>query len=366
MTDPNSTNNDTYPPESTPQSTLPIADIQYRRRVGARSPIDEYEQLPLLPGTNTIDLAAIRMKKAALKARPKQAANTVTTYESHFRGFTAWCYASGKSSLPASAETVSLYATWMLTEQKYRLASVTSHLNAIIDAHKRAGLEPPSTEEAREIRAAVKRQRKEFSLSKTALSVKHLIKACELFLKGRDTNKARRDHAMVVLGFATGLRRSEIADLKLADVRFVRQGLTVFCAKAKNDQEEVGRTLAVWAGARDSTDPVRVLKRWIEVRGEWAGPLFTRITKRDVVLRLATDGGTVGAAVKLAAARAGLDPQGYGGHSLRAGALTASADKGRSDRELMRFSGHKKPESLRPYVRESEAFSGRNPLPDVL
>jgi integrase len=306
------------------------------------------------------------MRRESLRTRRRHANNTQRCYASHLRAFVAWCQQTGKSSLPATAETLALYVTWMLTEQKYKISTAKAHINSVADSHRRAGIMAPEMADAYEVINAIRRQRREFPLGKTALSVQHLRKACDGALRGPDTNRTRRDLAIVVFGFATGLRRSEIAALDLADIKFRGPGLSVRVRFAKNDQDGEGRTLGVWAGERASTDPVRTLKRWLEVRGDWEGPLFSLITRRDVILRQKMGDDRIADAVKRAVARAGLDPTGYGGHSLRSGAVTAAADRGMSDRELMRLSGHKSSNSVQSYIRESEVFSGRNPLPGVL
>jgi integrase len=70
--------------------------------------------------------------------------------------------------------------------------------------------------------------------------------------------------------------------------------------------------------------------------------------------------------LKRALAAAGIDPKNYGAHSLRAGAITAAAELGRSDQEIIGLSGHINPQMIRTYVRRARLFSGRNPHAGVL
>ena len=53
---------------------------------------------------------------------------------------------------------------------------------------------------------------------------------------------------------------------------------------------------------------------------------------------------------------AGLDPDVYAGHSLRAGFLTSGAEAGASIFKLMEVSRHKSVDTLRGYVRRAELF----------
>lgn len=332
-----------------------------------QTPEPEYEQLPLLPDGGGIDLAALRKQREAIRYGRRLAPETIRSYAIGFRCFNQWCRQAGKTPLPATDETLCLFATWMLTVSKYKVGTAVAYVNAVIEHHRMAGVDPPSARDAYEVCAAVKRRGGHHKLGKQALAVKDLRRACEIITrKDGDTNRARRDLAVMLVGFATSLRRSELVALELEDLKFRGPGFTVLVKRAKNDQQAEGRIVGVWAGERQLTDPVRALKRWLEFRGSWPGPLFTNISRLDVVLRQKMGGARVCDVVKNAVARAGLDPTGFGAHSLRSGAITASADRGRSDRELMRLSGHKKADSLRSYVKESEVFSGRNPLPGVL
>jgi len=60
--------------------------------------------------------------------------------------------------------------------------------------------------------------------------------------------------------------------------------------------------------------------------------------------------------VKMHAARVGLDPAKFGGHSLRAGFLTSAAAHGASIFKMADQSRHKSMDTLRGYVRDAEIF----------
>jgi integrase len=54
--------------------------------------------------------------------------------------------------------------------------------------------------------------------------------------------------------------------------------------------------------------------------------------------------------------KAGLDPQQFSGHSLRAGFLTSAAEAGASIFKMMEVSRHKSVDTLRGYVRRTDLF----------
>jgi integrase len=86
------------------------------------------------------------------------------------------------------------------------------------------------------------------------------------------------------------------------------------------------------------------------------GPLFRAVDRHgNVSPRRLTDQ-TVARVVKRAAARAGLDPARYAGHSLRAGLATAAAQGGADERTIMAQTGHKSLLMVRRYIREGNLF----------
>ena len=60
--------------------------------------------------------------------------------------------------------------------------------------------------------------------------------------------------------------------------------------------------------------------------------------------------------VKRYAEGAGFRPEGFAGHSLRAGFLTSGAERGASVFKLMEVSRHKSMDTLSGYVRRAELF----------
>jgi integrase len=265
--------------------------------------------------------------------------------------------------LPASAETLELYVTWMFEESR-KVSTVERHVSAIAHQHRAAAVVSPVGPGVRDVIRAVRRERKERPVGKVALAADDLVRVARCC--DASTALGARDRAIVVLGYATSFRRSELAGLRLSDVTVAGRGLAVLLRHSKRDQEGRGRVLGVWAGRRACTDPVRVLNGWLAFRGDWEGPLFCRVQTGDVVQRRPISGEALAESVKRAIAAAGIDPGPYGTHSLRAGSITASAELGRSDQELMVLSGHASTRVLKGYVRSARLFSGRNPLAGLL
>lgn len=189
-----------------------------------------------------------------------------------------------------------------------------------------------------------------------------------------DTLLAIRDRAILLLGFAGGMRRSEIAALDVEDITDVDDGIDVLIRRSKTDQEGAGRTIGIPAGRKPETSPVIAVHRWIRIAGLTSGPLFPVIVPngrpqtdeearkkpkkyekgRIGTRRLSAQG--IAWIVQRVAERIGLDPGEFAGHSLRAGFATEAAAQGASERAIMRQTGHRSLEMVRRYIRDGDRY----------
>jgi integrase len=325
--------------------------------------VSETEQLTLFE-CKSVDVERLRAIGEKLQTGPRSARLTVRGYGADWRMFNEWCDRLGRSALPASADTVWLYITSMIAERGTKASTANRHLSSILHHHRAAGLPVPAREKVRGLLADVKRDRGERYEGKRALTPQLLARLCAGCDSG--TNTGVRDRALLVLGFATSMRRSELSALDLADVTFESKGVAVLVRRSKTDQNGRGRVIAVWPGSKPATDPVELLRSWVGRRGSWAGPLFPRIDGFHQIHHDRIGGEAVNKVLKRNLRRIGVDPKPYGMHSLRAGAVTAAAELGRSDQEIMALSGHRSADVMRQYVRRARVFDGRNPLAGVL
>jgi site-specific recombinase XerC len=83
-----------------------------------------------------------------------------------------------------------------------------------------------------------------------------------------------RDQAVLLFGFSTALRRSNIATVEISDIEFRPEGFVVHIRKEKQDQTGVGRYIGVPNGKHPDTCPVQALKAWLAYRGVTPGPVF--------------------------------------------------------------------------------------------
>lgn len=288
-------------------------------------------------------------------ARASKAEATVRTYRSAWRGFVRWCEIQGLEALPADGATVAFYVT---TRAKVGIkpASIDLDLAAIAAAHAAAGHPSPrSSAEVQAVRAGIRRTHG-VAQRQAAPILPDDLRAMVAALP--DTLAGKRDRALLLLGFATGSRRSELAALQAEDVVFVSRGLEVAVRRSKTDQEGRGHVKPVPFGRFPSVCPVRAVKAWIKAAGLEDGPLFRPINRHGHIAPRALTGHSINRIVKRAARAAGLDAAAISGHSLRAGLVTAAVLAGRTDREIMAQTGHRSAEMLTRYTRKARAWEG--------
>jgi len=165
-----------------------------------------------------------------------------------------------------------------------------------------------------------------------------------------------RDRALLLLGFAGALRRSELVGLDVADITEGTDGLTVRLRRSKTDQEGAGRTVGVSYGSNPVTCPVRAWRAWLELSGITEGPAFRSVDRHGRIGTTRLSPQAVALVLKRHAARAGIDPGEVAGHSLRAGLATSAAEAGVPERVIAATTGHKGTAMLRRYIREGSLF----------
>jgi integrase len=142
-----------------------------------------------------------------------------------------------------------------------------------------------------------------------------------LALAGGDL-KARRDRAIVPLGFAIAARRSELAALDVADLRFDTRGLVVTIRRSKTDQDGLGAEIGVPYVANEGLCAARAIRAWMDAAAITSGPVFRTFSKTRQLQANRIDGADVARLVKRITGLAGIAGD-FAGHSLRAGFVTS-------------------------------------------
>lgn len=301
-------------------------------------------------------------------ANAATAENTNKAYAADWKHFARWCRKTGADPLPPSPELIGLYITdlatpsgaspaisaatidrrlsglaWNFAQRGFTLDRKDRHIATVLAGIKRKHARPPVQKEA--------------ILAEDILA---MVATLPFDLRGL------RDRAMLLVGYAGGLRRSEIVSVDAGKddtpdsggwVEILDDGaLLTLNAKSGWRVVEIGR------GSSEQTCPVHALEQWMHFAKIDFGPIFVRTSrdgKRALDARL--NDKHVSRLIKqtvLAAGIRGELPEKerlalFSGHSLRAG-LASSAEV--DERYVQKHLGHASAEMTRRYQRRRDRF----------
>jgi site-specific recombinase XerD len=292
------------------------------------------------------DLASLEAFAAAL-ASAATAPNTRRTYASAVGTFRAWTDVHGRSSLPATPETVALYVAYLVRKGR-KATTIERALVAISQAHLDANQPSPrSAPIVRRVLRGLRRRPGTESQPQRALTEAEVV----AMVGGLPNDVGGlRDRALLALGFATGLRRSELVALDIEHVTLGGDFVVVLVVRSKTDPG--GRGRRVRAERRtDAACPVRALEDWIRAASVEHGPLFRPVLRGGHTVSRRLNDKVVDRIVKNTADTARIDAARVSAHSLRSGYATTEAARGVPERTLMKRLGHTDPAMTRRYVR---------------
>jgi integrase len=300
-------------------------------------------------------------------ARSAQADNTRRAYAADWKMFASWLRRQGLSETPPDPEAVGLYLAAQVERGGAELAVATleRRLSGIAWRYRQMG-EPLDIRDRHiaTVLAGIRRRHARPPLQKAAIFADELLAmlaTLEMDLRGI------RDRAILAIGFAGGLRRSEIVGLDCGPdqtedgsgwIEIFREGaLLTIRGKTGWREVEIGR------GSRSDTCPVALLETWLRLGRIARGPLFRAVARKaaGVGSERLTDKHVV-RLVKKCALAAGLRGDlaegerrlAFGGHSLRAG-LASSAQI--EEAHVQKHLGHASAEMTRRYQRKRDRFT---------
>lgn len=323
--------------------------------------------------TAAVDRAAGEFAAEAL------AANTRRAYEGDWRHFTAWCADpagrgdpdGGYEPLPAAPSTVIRYLA--AHQGRHAVATLLRRLTTIAVAHHTAGL-PDPTKDARVQRVVDGLKRRHGTRPRRRATpadvgcLRAMLATCQPAdaepkpVRRRAALGRCRDRAMLLVGFAGYLRRSELAGMRLGHITETAKGLELVLPRSKADQEGHADPVRLPYHPDPELCPVRAWRAWLavlaehEAAGDPTAAVWLEVTKGGR-LRVGTDlsDRAISEIIKRRAARAGLDPAKFSGHSLRAGMATAAAEEQVPGYTIKR-DGRWKSDAVEAYIRPADQW----------
>lgn len=167
--------------------------------------------------------------------------------------------------------------------------------------------------------------------------------------------RARRDTALLLLGFWRGFRGDELARLRVEHIQAeAGVGITLFLPHSKGDRQALGvqhRTPALKALC-----PVTAYLQWIEVAGIAQGPVFRKLDRWGNLGDEALHSNSLVGLLRRMLERAGVPASLYTGHSLRRGFATWASANGWELKALMSYVGWKDAKSALRYIEAAQGF----------
>lgn len=287
--------------------------------------------------------------------------NTRRAYRSDWNTWLDWCAEEHVNPMPADPATLANYIAHRL-DTGAAATSVTRAMSAIRRAHLTAGHPPPTEHPV--VQLALQGMRRTHTIDPhqaAPISIEMLGNmGRQSILHAANPAIRLRDHCIVVLGWWSALRRSNLTELDIEDITFHgpiehrTMTLRVRSTKTEHGGHLQGHTRCEpgWI------DPVAVTARWIMelgFAGIRTGPLFRPV---DALGRIGHDPlhpSSIRTIVKRLAEQCGQPPERYSAHSLRAGFVTAARDAGVPDHLIMERTRHRRIDTLATYTRLSDA-----------
>ena len=279
----------------------------------------------------------------------RQSARTEIEYGKAWNYFEAWCKRNNYVALPADPLTVAAYLADSAREHK--LSTLRQWSAAIGSKHRTAQFEDPTRSEGcKETLEGLAREYGATQEKKAPITREELA---EMIVRTEDDLRGTRDRALLLVGFAGALRRSEIVALEVRDVEFVRGDVVLTLRQSKTDQTKRGQTICLPADANTILNPAVALREWLTVAEITDGKVFRKVDRWGKVWTHGLTAPRVAETVKRYAELAGIDTDRVSGHSLRAGFITTAIHAGYTAAQVAEISRHKSMDVLQGYVRDS-------------
>jgi integrase len=314
--------------------------------------------------------AAEIAEKAAGYAAASKSDNTRKAYTSDWQVFDAWCSVQGVASLPATPATIAAFL--IDTAGEVAVTTQRRRLSAIQDRHRQASLPLDlSGGGFRDVWSGIRRTHGRPPKKKAALLTSALRHALATL---PETLTGARDRALMLIGFAGALRRTELASIEVtpaAGASWIEDsdaGLTIHLNRSKGDQEGAGQGVGIPFGSNPATCPVLALRAWLAASKITDGPIFRQINRHGqigadalcdhsvplIIQRAIITGEcTHGASQDEAVATA----KKFAGHSLRSGLATSAAAANVPGHLIQNQLRHKKFDTTLGYIQAAELLT---------
>ena len=268
--------------------------------------------------------------------------NTLRAYRSDFQQYEAWCATKNQPILPATADRIAEYVDFMASN--YKSATIRRRINPLGTIF-RLSKNPDPTKEP-EVVLAVKRMHRKIGRHQeqaTPLTrdiLDQLLEQC-----GSDA-KGHRNRVLLLLGYETMRRRSELCNFAFEDLtRVPGRGRTIRLVRSKTDQEGASKLIPI------STSLHSLITEWQD-KYQLEGVILRSVDRHgNIGDRI--NSGSIGAILNRLKASLGSSVNNcrFSGHSFRVGAAIDLLEAGASLETIMLKGGWRSQDNAMNYLR---------------
>ena len=303
--------------------------------------------------------------------------NTRTAYDKGWKCFQSFCSRRNKQPLSVTPDDVTDFLIEIATCPRQvsgnilSMSTVSLYACAINSRYNQIGLLSPTQHpKVKCVLRGLVRIKGSTCRRVRALrddQIRMILDQCDMLKRNpQKTLISLRDAAIISIGFAGALRRSEICNLTTHDIELINSASTIqttqykvarmylHIRKSKTDQEGRGQRIPVVDGK--NLNPIKRLLDWMEASKISEGYLFQTMGRGGVLRGKQMHHSDIPRLVKHYAARIGLDPSEYAGHSLRSGFVTSAAIHHARLDKIMEITRHTNPATVMKYIRDVDSF----------
>ena len=273
--------------------------------------------------------------------------NTLRAYRADYKVFKQWCDANAIDPLSSTPERVAEFVHYEAKSKS--TATIRRRIASLSSLFKLNKLNDPTG--SPEVVLALKRihrqkgraQKQAYPLTRDLLD--QLLSVCGNDLKGQ------RDRVMLLLGYETMRRRSELCSFRFEDIEVLPRGRTAIRLRfSKTDQYGEGKLLPI------SDDLVQAIQNWKTTAGLESGFILRGLTKTGGV-RASLSPSHINLRLKELAEEIDIKPSAeLSGHSFRVGAAIDLLEAGESLEKIMLRGGWQSEATAIRYLRGWRGF----------
>ena len=273
--------------------------------------------------------------------------NTLRAYRADFKVFKQWCDANQIDPLNSSPERVAEFVHYEAKSKS--TATIRRRIGSLSSLFKLNKLGDPTR--SSEVVLALKRihrqkgraQKQAYPLTRDLLD--QLLDVCG------DDIKGQRDRVMLLLGYETMRRRSELCNFRFEDIEFLPRGRTAIRLRfSKTDQYGEGKLLPI------SDELVQAITDWQTMAGLEYGFILRGLTKNGGV-RASLSPSHINVRLKEFADELNIQLSAdLSGHSFRVGVALDLLEAGESLEKIMLRGGWQSEATAIRYLRGWRGF----------